>query len=215
MPSSRNPRQTRMPDPQSIRRFVEPLNNVVSLAEQKLYMRVDETADDTEITAAIAAATKEAEDFTRRAFITQQWRITFNAAPFDLFTIPDVPRLIELPRPEIQSLDKIETVAEDGTVSTFALTNVIVDINSQPGKVTLKPGSSWPTGLQIIDAIRFEYTAGYGDTSVSVPLPIVQAIKKIASTMYEHREDVITGTIVSKIPQDSVQKLSPYRIMHL
>ena len=144
MPLSRNPRQLRAPDPRSVRRFVEPTVVVVTLAEQRLYMRVDETADDTEITAQVAAATREAEDFTRRAFITQQWRITYDAGPFDFFTVPATPRIIELPRPIIISLDKIETIAEDGTPSTFALSNVIVDTNAEPGRITLRPGSTWP-----------------------------------------------------------------------
>ena len=44
-----------------------------------------------------------------------------------------------------------------------------------------------------------------------IPQPIVQALKIIVGHLYEHRELVVTGQTVTKIPSSAQMLLSPYR----
>jgi uncharacterized phiE125 gp8 family phage protein len=56
-----------------------PAAEPITLAEAKAWLRVDGTDEDTLITALIAAARTHVENFTRRALITQQFEVSFDA----------------------------------------------------------------------------------------------------------------------------------------
>lgn len=220
MPLSRNLLDRVQPEPSSIRRITEPVGDVVTLAQQRLYMRVDETKDDSEIQAMLDSAVRTAEDFMERSLIDQKWRITYDAVPFDFLSIPDLPRILELSRPPIKTLDLVEFTKLDGTTDTVTLTDLINDFQAEPGRIALKPGANWPTGLQSINAIRFEYSTGYGTAgSNTIPPGIKQAIRRIVSTWYEQREDMVTGTIAIKMPDGiftlATQILYPWKVIDL
>ena len=55
-----------------------PATEPVSLAEVKSYLRIDGTADDAVLTILIASARRSAEEYTKRAFITQTWQLTLD-----------------------------------------------------------------------------------------------------------------------------------------
>ena len=79
----------------------------VDLTEAKEHERIGDTdaIEDAFIVSQIQAATQLAEEFTRRAFITQTWLFrTHNIVPF-----------IELPRPPLQSIDSVTTIYQNNT----------------------------------------------------------------------------------------------------
>jgi uncharacterized phiE125 gp8 family phage protein len=55
-----------------------PASEPLSLAEAKNYLRVEHGADDALIAAMIAAARIQVESLTRRALVTQSWRIVLD-----------------------------------------------------------------------------------------------------------------------------------------
>lgn len=57
------------------------VNPVVSLADAKLYLRVDHSDEDTLIAALVEAATGMVESMTRRSLIYQTYRLTLDAFP--------------------------------------------------------------------------------------------------------------------------------------
>ena len=210
-------RQIEAPPPKSIRRSVEPTADIVSLAAVKKFVRIGNSVSihDDELLGLIRSATMQAEDFTKRAFIQQTWVITFDALLFDFFSIPDIPRLIEIPRPRLISLDEVRFFKEDGTEEVFDLNDLTVDTNSEPGRVVLKRGVTWPTGLRDIDAVKLTYKAGYGTKASDVPETIKLGVKQMISTWFENHEDIVVGVSVSEIPRGSRMTLMPYRIMTL
>ena len=58
-----------------------PAAEPLTLAEAKLHLRVDDTADDALIGALITAARQHAEHDTRRALVTQTWKLALDASP--------------------------------------------------------------------------------------------------------------------------------------
>jgi len=68
-------------------------------------------------------------------------------------------------------------------------------------KVYLKYGQSWPgITLRPYNGICVTFVAGYGDSGYDVPQNFRQGLLLLIGHFYEHREEVITGTIVAEVP---------------
>ncbi|MGB9845891.1 MAG: head-tail connector protein [Desulfotomaculales bacterium] len=131
-----------------------PATEPVSLAEAKQHLRVDITDDDNLITALITAAREYCEGFQNRAYITQTWQLWLDAWPEG--------SEIRIPRPPLQSVSDIKYYGTDDTEYIFDAANYFVDAKSEPGRVVLKYGKSWPTiMLRPTNGICVTFIAGY------------------------------------------------------
>lgn len=168
------------------RRTVEPTAEPVSLAEAKLHLRVDVEDDDLLIERLISAAREYIEEATGRALLNQTWELTLDGWPEGNY--------IELPRAPLSSVTSIVYTDSDDTDNTFAATNYSVDTSSEPGRVVLKSGCSWPTAsLANGQAITVTYVAGYGSLPTNVPGQLRQAVLMLTGHWYENREAVLIG----------------------
>ena len=127
----------------------------ITLAEAKLHCRVDVTDDDALIDGLIATARTYCETFTGRAFVEQTLQLNLNRWPSK--------RAIVLPRPQLRSVTSVTYYLTDGTpVTLTAGTDYLADTDSEPGRVILPYGKTWPTNtLYPLNPIRIIYTAGY------------------------------------------------------
>lgn len=158
-----------------------PTAEPVTLAEAKLFLRVDVTDDDALITELIAAARKRNEEKQGRAYVTQTW---------DLFLDewPEKDGPIEVPRPPLQSVTSVKYTKSGGSVVTLAATEYYVDTASEPGRVVLNVDKSWPSDeLRSANGIEVRFVAGYGAAS-TVPEQIKDAVKELVAHWYEHRD---------------------------
>lgn len=189
----------------SLQRTVDPTVDPVTLADAKTHLRVDGTDDDALITSAITAATSRIEEHIGRQLITATWKLTL-----DRFPGGDT---IILPRPPIQSVTSVTFWRKDGTSSTVAATDYLVDTQAEPGRLVLHSGKSWPTDtLRAAASVEVVYIAGYGAAGADVPEPIRAAVKLVTGTLYEHRETVVVGTTATPLPQSVEWLLHPYRV---
>jgi uncharacterized phiE125 gp8 family phage protein len=171
---------------------VAPATEPVTTAEAKNHMRVDIDDDDTLIDGMIEAGRDYFEDTSRRALITQTWRQNLDAWPEG--------DEIELPRPPLQSVTSIIYKDEDGNETTLPSSAYIVDTDSEPGRIVLAHGESWPTGtLFPANPIQITFVAGYGDAD-DVPEKFKQAIKLLVAHWYEHREAYSDEGLVRQVP---------------
>lgn len=180
----------------------------ISLADMKVFLRVNDTADDDIITAHIATATEAVKQYLRRAILTETF--VFKADGFTepggddrlLALGPGVhtgsrPYLLgggetlDLPFPPLQSITSVVTYDRNNTSSTFAATKYEADLQS--GRVYLDEGEVWPSDLRAQDAVEVTYIAGYG--SGSIPEPILQAIRNYVSQMYDGCEGMTHETM--------------------
>lgn len=178
-----------------------PATDPVTLAETKLRLRVDISADDSGISRLIASASAHAEKICRRAFVTQRWALVLDAFPRDCF--------IDLPLPPLASVESITYIDADGASQTMAPAAYMVDKLGIVGRVFLAYGESWPVTRAQPMAVRIEFTCGYGNAA-AVPAPIVSAILLTVAHLDQNREAVITGTIVAELPLGVNALLSPY-----
>ncbi len=167
---------------------VEPL----SLAEAKAFLRVETGDDDDVITALIAGARIHVEAQTRRALITQSWRIALDAWPAD-------GRLPVLPAP-LQALDRRARLrrrqhrARRSTRKPSCSTSARRLCASRPGRCRRRDA--------LAAGIELDVTVGYGDAASDVPEPLRQAIRLLVAHWYENRGLVARGSHGAVLPAD-------------
>ena len=85
-----------------------------------------------------------------------------------------------------------------GTITEpWGIANYIVDDDSEPGRIVLEYGYSWPSvTLYPSNPIRVRYECGYGDAASDIPGAIIHAMKLLISDMYENREVAIIGAAI-------------------
>lgn len=200
-------------------RTVAPSESVVTVAELKDYLRVDESAEDTRIAVMLEAATSRLEEFCDRKFITQTWEIYFDQFPYSqnddwwdgvrdgaISMLQGQGEHIYMPFGRLQSLTSFKTYDDDNNEYTFDASNYYVDTVGPFGRVSLKTGGVWPaTVLRPTNGIKLTGVFGFGNAA-SVPPDIKLAVMQFAAIMYEHRGDELP-----KIPAECMLLLEPYR----
>lgn len=166
-----------------------PAEEPVSLDEAKAHLRVDHDTDDDLITALIAAARQFAETFTRRAFVTQTWRLELDAFPAE----------IRLPRSPIQAVTSVQYVDEAGSTQTLGSSLYVLDKATEPARLIPAYDQSWPAARNFTAALKVTYTAGYGDAA-AVPQAIKQALLLLIGHWYERREAVSVAAPPAEMP---------------
>lgn len=177
----------------------DPTDEPITKAELKFYARIDGTYEDDFLDDIIKTVRQLAEEYMGRAIITQSITMSMDWWPGEQ---------VELPRPPLIDITSIKTLGEDGsTLSTYSSDNYFTDVNSEPGKVVIKNGVTFPEnndrrqgGYQII------FRAGYGGAD-DVPEPIRTGLIAWATWIYENRK------IISKPPEQAQAALYPYKIL--
>jgi uncharacterized phiE125 gp8 family phage protein len=179
----------------------EPLTEPITKDEVKFYARLDGTYEDDFIDNIIKSVRISAERYMGRALITQSITMSMDWWPGEQ---------VELPRPPLIDITSIKTIDEDGTETTYSSDNYFIDTNSEPGKVVIKNGVTFPEnndryqgGYQII------FRAGYGGDSSDVPEAIRTGLIAWVTWIYENRKPI------SKPPEQAHAALFPYKVVRI
>lgn len=176
----------------------------VALADMKAFLRVETGDDDNVITPLIAGSRVHVEAQTRRALITQSWRLSRDAWPED-------GRLKVLPAP-LQSLTAARVYDQDGTASNVDTQAFVPDRGASA--LVFAPWALPVPGRRAA-GIELDVTVGYGDNASDVPEPLRQAIRLLVAHWYENRGLVGHGTAGAPLPQTVAALLAPYRMLVL
>jgi uncharacterized phiE125 gp8 family phage protein len=163
----------------------EPTLEPVTLEEAEAHLRLSETStgeEDTLLNGWIKAARRLCERIQNRAYLHQTWTLTLDSFPGLAY--------IEIPRPPLVSVTSVKYYSTGGTANTMTAGNYYVDTASEPGRVHLGYGESWPSAtLRPANGVEVQFLAGYGSVASLVPIEIKQAIKLIVGHYYERREN--------------------------
>ena len=176
------------PDPRwALKVTVPPAIEPVSVDQVKVMLGITTDTRDATIAMQITIARTLAEEFTGRAFIQQTIQLVIDRfppgrvpwwdgtiqAPLRAFMSQEP---VLLPRPPLVTLTTVQYYDESNTLRTIPSSSYYVDSITEPARIVLNPGVSWPSDVRDRAAVLITYTAGYGTNSVSVPMAIQQAI---------------------------------------
>lgn len=173
------------------------------LAEAKAFLRVEHGDDDDVIASLIAAARLHVEAQTRRALVTQTWRLTRDAWPAD-------GRLSVTPAP-LQALTAVRVTDAIGNAVSIDLQSFVVD--TAGSAVVFAPWAMTQPGRGAA-GIELDVTVGYGDAASDVPEPLRQAVRLLVAHWYENR-GLATSGAVNVLPATVAALLAPYRVLSL
>ncbi len=185
-----------------------PTATPVSLAEAKLHLRVDGTADDTLINALLAAAVTHLDGWAGTLGICleqQTWRQDFDGWA----------RHLMLPLGPVISVSGVTVTSAAGADDTIAGANYELQTDAG-GRSFVRFVDDYqpPSDQAETRAFKVTFTAGHaqaaGPTS-TVPEPIRQAMLLLIGHWYRNREAVDIGNTSSKLPLAVDALLDPYR----
>jgi len=183
-----------------MRKYISGGGQVISLDQAKDYLKVDHDDEDDLITQIIGSAQNWAEKYTRRQLLV---------ATYDLYldSFPDVIELYNCPSSDVVTVKYYDT---DGDLQTFASSDYIVDVVSEPGRIALAPDSSWPDVQNRINAIVIRYVTGWANGTL-VPKPIRDGIMLCIGHLYENRQ-AITKDLFHELPMGAEFLFEMYKV---
>ncbi len=182
----------------------------VSLAEAKAWCRVEDTNSDDIIGLLIQAARERAEEITGRAFVRRRLELRLDA-------FPENGEAIALPFPPVISVEYVAYLDTGGALQTLSgsPSQWYEDFGSEPGRIQPLLGQDWPSAAELSSAVRIGYTCGYAPVGspedaaalrAGVPALVKSWMHARLATMYENREQLVVGNVVS-MPRDFVDGL--------
>lgn len=166
----------------------------ITLAEAKLHLRVDSTADDPLITALITAARETAEHYAGRALAAQTLEMALDE-------FPDDDGAITLDMPPVASVSSIIYTDANGAAQTLAAAKYALSTYGDSRTVAPTYGNNWPSTRDIPDAVRIQYVTG----SAACPKAAVSAMLLIIGRLYEERGDASDIPAGAKALLDTVK----------
>ena len=187
--------------------YTAPTTEPLTLAEVKAHLILDPTdsTDDHLLTMFISSVRFAAEQITKRAMITQTLDLTLDEFPkWELC----------LPKPVLQSVTSITYVDTAGASQTLSASDYMVDIKTEPARLTPAYGLYWPLTRYQMNAVTIRFVAGYG-AAAAVPAGIKNWMLMRLATLWENRQAVVIerGMNMIELPPSFIDGLlDPYRV---
>jgi uncharacterized phiE125 gp8 family phage protein len=170
----------------STRLIAPPAALAVSMEAARETLRVDDDSLDMTIEQCIKGITIEAEHATGRAFVNRSYRLTLDE-------FPDAVRLPHAPTFSVESISFIDVAGE---LQVLDPADYYVDKETEPGYIVPGRGKRWPATLDQVNAVRVDYTAGYGPDDTTVPDSMKTYI--LAKLQVQFEIQAGAGSVVSK-----------------
>jgi uncharacterized phiE125 gp8 family phage protein len=156
----------------------------VSLNEAKAWLRLDNTDEDSMITALITAARLTVEAASRRLLISQNWRLVMDHWP--------VGGIVKVQLSPFKTILAARSFDINGNATTYDPTGFIVDKASEPARIMAANNIAPVTGRPFA-GIELDVQLGFGANASDVPQPLRQAILLLVALWFENRGDGIGG----------------------
>lgn len=186
-----------------------PTASLLTVAEVRAQARVDSDSEDTLIQGYIDAAGSLIQDYLGKSLFTQTFKLYLNYGfpyvekPSGIFR--SAPIILE--KPPIQSVQKLYYVNTEGIETELTSDKYQTQLHGSYPKILPAYGLSWPDARNVLEAVRVEYTAGYGADTTNVPKGVIQAARMITASFYEGREIFTEEMKLQSLQEYSVLRL--------
>lgn len=179
----------------------------VTLAEAKLFAKIDVTDDDALVTELLLGARKLLEERWDWSFITQTWDYFLDCFPWESGSFPanadsellQPPQGVQLvgggpivlPRQPVISVTSIKYTDYLGVQLTVNSGDYTADVtNNRAPRILPNIGKFWPVvNLQVANGVVVRFVSGYGNAA-AVPEQAKLTIKKLVLYWYNSRSNV-------------------------
>ena len=179
----------------------------VTLAQAKVFVRVDDTVEDGFISTLVTAARLHIEGTTGRAMISQSWRVVCDDWP------PD--RAIILPVAPLISITAINVYENDGTPTSLSLAQFQPETKTAPARIFVPASISGVPAMREHNGIEIDYVAGFGPAGDDVPGDLRQALLSLVGYWFEHRDAVVIAGSGAVVPPGFDRLVAAYRSIGL
>jgi uncharacterized phiE125 gp8 family phage protein len=162
------------------------------------------TTSDPMLAMLIKAARQVAENITGRGLITQTWEQVLDKFPAKEIEIGMLP---------ILSITSVKYYDETGALQTMSSADYVLDQDTLPGWVLPAQDVSWPSTMDMAQAVIIRFVAGYGAAGSSVPANIRMWISAQCAAAYNNPDALMDGKYVCLPFLDGL--LDPYRLRWL
>lgn len=164
----------------SITIVTPPASEPISLAEAKLFLRVDQSAEDSLIASLIGAAREAVEAGIGRALLTRRVRESLDiwrrdSATGSLLGLGPVTNVIA-----------VRLLANNGAQSVIDPERYRLEGNRDRPRLVFPSG--FPATLRSAGGIEIEYECGYADEAADLPVALRLATMQIVASLYELRQ---------------------------
>jgi len=184
--------------------LVPPAGEPLSLAEARQFLRVEHADDDAVITALIAAARAHVEALTRRALMTQTWRIVLDAWPANGRVAPRIGPL--------KTLLAVRMFDAVGVAHALEVESFVVDTAAN---VIAAPCWALPAPGRSVAGIELDVICGFGALASDVPADLIHALKLLLAHWYDNRGLAPAGGGAASQPAGLHALIAPYRGLSL
>jgi uncharacterized phiE125 gp8 family phage protein len=175
-----------------------------SVADAKAYLRVEHGDDDAIIAALIAAARGHVEALTRRALLTQRWRLVLVAWPVD--------GRLSLRMGPLRSVIAARVFDIANNAHSIDVATFVVDAAAN---VIASPCWALPLPGRATAGIELDVELGFGATASDVPDALRHAIRMLVAHWYENRGLAAIGANAAMLPAGVGALIAPYRMLSL
>ncbi len=183
---------------QKVAPLKEDIDKILSLDEAKEFIRVSDNEEDKDIQSFINSAIAEAEGITNRQFAKATYELYLSNFPRENFKFPKNP---------IQEIVSIEYMDLEGNYQTIDQSGYYLFTRYEVGHIVFNIFPSFKIKNHM-KAVKITFTSGY---LKDFPNDLKQWLKVKVSTLFEFREEIVSGAIISKTKHvDSI--LQRYRI---
>ena len=177
------------------------LDNVVTLAELKTYLRVDNTVEDALITSLRAAAVGYIEEY-----VNGKIGISVAVGSLDYF-VNSV-----FPVGPVTGISSVTYLDVSGDPQTLSSNRYYYDATSEPARIAFHDVPSLET--YALARVTIGFNVGYSIDAV--PDPIVTALRMLVAHYYENRRAVTSGAAIPRtVPLGVESLLAPYRVIRV
>jgi len=172
----------------------------VTLSEAKVFLRLDEAAEDGLLATLISAARLMVEAASGRFLIDQSWRLVLDRWP--------VAGEIRLPLSPVGAITAARVYDLLGAAQPVAPGSLLLDRAADPPLIRIV--GEVPEIGRAYGAIEIDLVAGYGATADAVPALLRQAVLRLAARWFEQRGDVV-GRDAQSLPAEIMALVAPFR----